>query len=379
MMDSVTVSTVGSIADVPPAWDALAAGHAPFLSRAWLAATEDDGPVALEEGWTPHHVLVHEAESLVAAIPVYVRDRSDGEFIWHGTMEEVLTRYGLPSAPRAVGTLPATPVPSARLLTSPAWSNQEGRRAVLGILARLGDSVGWASTHLQFCEESEAQAGGPDWIHRLSRQARWRRGTATTVEEWLGSYRSKRRTSIRREMKELDRQGLRLAFVRGSDAPDSLFMEAADLYAATAIRYGEKPRFGRSFFAALSEPPLRDSVLFVTATNEAEKAIGIATKVVHDGVLYGRLWGAADRVRFLHFNVAVYGGVRYCLEHGLDRFEPGHGGFHKERRGFPTEPVHSLHRYLHPGAHEAFAGWAERESAWMRERINESEGESGLR
>jgi len=376
---TLDVAIARSIRDVPEVWDELAAGLPPFLGRAWLAASEEDGPVALEEGWRPHHVLLEDEGELVAAVPVYLRDRSDGEFVWHGTMEEVLTRYGLPAVPRGVSTIPATPVPSPRLLTSAAWADATGRRRVLDALIRLGDQLGWASTHIQFCAEEEALAAGPEWIHRLSRQARWRRRGAKTVEEWLASYRPKRRTSIRREMKELGRQGLALRFVSGGDAPDRLFVQAADLYAGTAERYGERPRFGRRFFEALSASPLREHVLFVTASTSAGEPVGIATKIVHDGVLYGRLWGAVDRVRFLHFNVAVYGGIRYCLQAGLDRFEPGHGGFHKERRGFPTEAVHSLHRYLHPGAHEAFSDWAKREWAWMRERIEESEGESGLR
>jgi len=376
---TLDVAIAPSMGDVPPGWDALADGLPPFLGRAWLEATEEDGPPALEEGWRPQHVLVHESGELVAAVPIYLRDRSDGEFVWHGTMEEVLHTHGLPSIPRAVSTIPATPVPSPRLLTSPGWADAAGRRRVLDGLVTLGDQLGWASTHLQFCEEEEAAAAGPEWIHRLSRQARWRRRGATTIEEWLAGYRPKRRTSIRREMKELGRQGLTLRFVPAADAPDRLFHQAAELYAGTARRYGEAPRFGRRFFEALSEAPLRDHALFVTATNAAGEPVGIATKVVHGGVLYGRLWGAVERVRFLHFNVAVYGGIRYCLEHGLDRFEPGHGGFHKERRGFPTEPVHSLHRYLHPGAQAAFTDWARRERDWMRERIEESEGESGLR
>jgi predicted N-acyltransferase len=248
-------------------------------------------------------------------------------------------------------------------------------------LESLGERLNWASMHLQFCGEEEALgADSRRWIHRLSRQARWRRRGATTVEEWLLQYRSKRRTSIRREMKELARQGLTLDWVHGRDAPDRLFEQAADLYAATAARYGEKPRFGRRFFQALAEEPLRDLVLFVTASPEAGgDPVGIATKVVHEGVLYGRFWGAADRVRFLHFNVAIYGGIKYCLMQGLDRFDPGHGGEHKERRGLPAEPAHSLHRYVEPAAHRAFSDWAHRERSWMLDRIDESRAGSGLR
>jgi hypothetical protein len=379
---TLEVEVVSAIRDVPDkVWASFAEAAPPFLSKAWLVATEEDGPVALEPGWIPHHLLISENQRPVAAVPLYVRDRSDGEFVWHGTMEQTLQRHGMDTVPRGVATLPATPVPSSRLLAEASWRTSRGKRRTLNLLARLGERFGWASTHLQFCEEDEALEADPQvWIHRLSRQARWRRRGAATVDEWLLQYRTKRRTAIRREMKELERQGLKLDWVPGDAAPDRLYARAAELYAGTAERYDTKPRFGPGFFEALSAPPLRKSVLFVTATPEgSDEPVAVATKVVHDGVLYGRLWGAADRIRFLHFNVALYGGIRFCLREGLDRFEPGHGGFHKERRGFPTEPVHSLHRYREPAAHEAFADWSRREWAWEEDRLGESEGESGLR
>ena len=380
-MIPLEVEIVGSIRDVPgPGWDALTADLPPFLGRAWLAATEEHGPVAREDGWAPSHVLMRAEGVLVAAVPMYLRDRSDGEFVWHGTMEDALTRSGLDIAPRAVGTVPATPVPSPRLLTAPGWSDAAGRRAVLDVLAQLGDQLGWASTHLQFCEEEEAAAADPQvWIHRLTRQARWRRNGATTVEEWLAQYRRKRRASIRREMKELGLQGLEVRFVRGSEASEELVRQAAALHEGTAVRYGESVRFGLGFFEAVVQD-LGDAILFVVAApSGGGEPVGIAMEVVHGAALYGRLWGAADRIRFLHFNVAMYGGIRFCIENGLDRFEPGHGGFHKERRGFPTEPAHSLHRYMHRGAHRSFADWAKLEWDWTREQIEASEAESGLK
>ena len=379
--DPLEVGFVDSIRDVPGAeWDALNEGLPPFTGRAWLAATEDDGPVALEDGWRTRHMLVRRGGVLVGAVPLYERDRSDGEFVWHGTLEEALERSGLAATPRGVSTIPAIPVPSPRLLLAPENRNDAARARLLDVLAEVPERLDWASIHVQFCEAEEARAADEaTWIRRLSRQAMWKRRGAESVEAWLQTYRAKRRTSIRREMAELERQGLTLDWVRAEDAPARLFEQAADLYAGTAERYGEKPRFGRRFFEALSEPGLRDVALFVTATPEGGEPVGIATMVVHDRVLYGRLWGAAERTRFLHFNVAVYAGIRYCLDHGLDRFEPGHGGFHKERRGFPTEPVYSLHRYREPGAQHAFAQWARHEWEWTVERIDESPGESGLK
>jgi predicted N-acyltransferase len=50
--------------------------------------------------------------------------------------------------------------------------------------------------------------------------------------------------------------------------------------------------------------------------------------VIKDGVFYGRYWGCLPEhdVKNLHFEVCYWSAIEYCIEHGLDRLEPGAGG-----------------------------------------------------
>ena len=72
------------------------------------------------------------------------------------------------------------------------------------------------------------------------------------------------------------------------------------------------------------------------------------TNVRKGDALYGRYWGADREIRHLHFNVCYYAAVEYCIQEGLQRFEPGAGGEYKQLRGFDATPTLSLH-YLEDG------------------------------
>ena len=64
--------------------------------------------------------------------------------------------------------------------------------------------------------------------------------------------------------------------------------------------------------------------------------------------LYGRYWGSRERVDCLHFAACYYEPIRWAIEHGVRRFDPGIGSEHKLRRGFRAVANHSLHRFADP-------------------------------
>jgi predicted N-acyltransferase len=68
------------LSDVPAtAWDALHDGSNPSVSQALLAGLEDHGCLRPEWGWRPRHFTLQEGDTLVAAIPGYLKDNSHGE------------------------------------------------------------------------------------------------------------------------------------------------------------------------------------------------------------------------------------------------------------------------------------------------------------
>ncbi|NES95437.1 MAG: GNAT family N-acetyltransferase, partial [Desertifilum sp. SIO1I2] len=64
--------------------------------------------------------------------------------------------------------------------------------------------------------------------------------------------------------------------------------------------------------------------------------------------LYGRYWGSFQEIDCLHFNACYYTPIEWGIANGIQIFDPGAGGRHKKRRGFPALPHYSLHRFYNP-------------------------------
>lgn len=54
----------------------------PFLRHDFLLAAEQTGCVSAATGWKPRHLTLHDAAGLRAAMPVYEKSHSWGEFIF---------------------------------------------------------------------------------------------------------------------------------------------------------------------------------------------------------------------------------------------------------------------------------------------------------
>ena len=83
-------------------------------------------------------------------------------------------------------------------------------------------------------------------------------------------------------------------------------------------------------------------------------------------------WGAGIDVPFLHFGVCYYEGIRFCIEQGLDVFEPGAGGEHKRARGFVPTMTRSAHWLADARLRGVLGPWLVRERARVAELLTES-------
>lgn len=338
----------------------------PVLDWHWLAALEASGTAAPARGWRPAHVGLFIGAELVAVCPLYLRDGTDGEFVWSGQIAEACEEVGLPIGPRGVSTIPGTPVVCRRLLTGPGVDRAEGIRLLGQALIEVMGARRLASVSLHFCADDEVEAlQRMGWVVRRQWQYHWRNGGLGSFDEFLAGLRSRRRAAIRRERREVAARGVTVGFVGGSQAPDALFAEAGRLYLDTAARHGGgAPLVDPSFFLRIAQSPLRDKLLLGVA-RDADGVCALTFNIRGPDALFGRTWGAERPVPFLHFEAAYYAAISWCIDNGVDRFEPGHGGEYKRKRGFPPTAVHSLHRFADRRLHNAIHGWAAREREWV--------------
>ena len=99
------------------AWNGLAGDVYPFLKYEFLRAAEVSGCVSEDTGWLPCHLTLHDDDgALRAAMPLYEKNHSWGEFVFDWAWANAYQRAGLDYYPKLVSTVPFTPAASGRLL-----------------------------------------------------------------------------------------------------------------------------------------------------------------------------------------------------------------------------------------------------------------------
>ena len=351
-------------------WNALVGPASPFLEWEWLASLEESGCVGPRSGWDPRPLVVREAGRLVAAAPLYIKSHSEGEFVFDFGWADAAERAGIAYYPKMLVGVPFSPVTGERLLVAEGADEPALRAGLAEALRGTCEGNGLSGVHVNFCVEDEArelEAAG--YMLRVGLQYHWVNHDYTCFDDYLAHFRSKRRNQIKRERRELERQGVEIRHHIGDDIPDDLFEPMYQFYLATVRDHSWGRQYLNWEFFELMRERFRHRLVFIVAWRGDEPIAG-TFNVAKGDTLYGRYWGATEQLRHLHFNVCYYAAVEHCIDHGLTRFEPGAGGEYKQMRGFDAHPTRSLHYLSDPRLAGAVKQFLERERAQATDTID---------
>ncbi|MFP6656107.1 MAG: GNAT family N-acetyltransferase [Myxococcota bacterium] len=359
------------VARLPQAqWDAVVGDGSPFLEWAFLASLEDAKTLDRESGWLSKPLVARENGRIVAACPLYLKTHSEGEFVFDFSWAEAAERAGIDYYPKLLVGVPFSPVSGARFLVHPSADRKRWIERLAGALREICDSNNLSSVHVNFCLPDEAevlQRLGFD--SRIGLQYHWQNRGYRDFEDYLAAFRSNRRNQIRRERREMEKQGVAIETIAGDDITSDLVEPMYQFYLSTIrSRAWGREYLNRAVFELLIER-FRDRLVFVIAKQYGER-IGGTFNVQKGDALFGRYWGAIRSVRHLHFNVCYYASVEYCIDRGLARFEPGAGGEYKQMRGFDACPTYSAHYVADPRLSAAIEHFLEAERSQARSTID---------
>lgn len=361
---------VTSLAEIgQTAWDALAfrQPHAnPFLSFAFLHALHESGSASGATGWQPHYLTLWQDDTLHAALPLYLKSHSYGEYVFDWAWADAYRRNGLPYYPKLLSAIPFTPVAGPRLLASDATA----RDALVDALCELQEESGLSSTHILLPTEGEAlrlrEAG---FILRSSVQFHWINRGYRDFEDFLDALERKKRKNIRAERRRVQEAGVTFRLVPGSEAGEAEWRFFKRCYDNTYASHYSTPYLNLDFFLRIGRQ-MPQNLLLVIAERDGRSIA--SSLLVHDKhVLYGRYWGALEHLPCLHFETAYYQPLAFCIAHCIERFEGGAQGEHKMARGFLPHTLHSAHWLAHPGFAGAIREFTEREGHGIDAYLNE--------
>jgi uncharacterized protein len=346
-----SIAWINKLSEVPQsAWDALAMPlKTPFFEWEWLNNMETSGSATAKAGWLPNHLTVWRDRSLIAIAPLYVKGHSYGEFVFDHQWADLAARLGIEYYPKLLGMSPFTPAEGYRFLIAPGENEDELTELMVSAIDHFCVQNRISGCNFLYVDPEwrpvMERHGFTSWLHH---SFIWQNQGYQTFDDYLAAFNANQRRNIKRERKAVETAGLTMKVHTGEEISKSLFSLMYAYYADTCDKFGwwGSKYLTKRFFEQLY-PNYRDRVVFVAAYDESgsHKPIGMSFCLTKGEQLYGRYWGSSDEIDCLHFNACYYKPIEWAIANGIQTFDPGAGGRHKKRRGFPAMPNYSLHRF----------------------------------
>lgn len=359
MRDDLVVQLASSVGSLDQKqWNALDTTSNPFISHEFLTALEDSGSVGVGTGWDPAPIIItDEKGSLLAALPSYLKGHSQGEYVFDHAWANAFHRAGGRYYPKLQISVPFTPANGPRLLLS----DPSLARGLLRAAETVCVQSDLSSAHATFVEpEQLTYFETADWLLRSDIQFHWLNRGYETFDQFLAALASRKRKNLKKE-RLAAQKGLVLKRLSGEDIKEVHWDAFWAFYQDTGARKWGTPYLTREAFTLLGERMGSQIVLVLAFENEIP--IAGALNFIGSEALYGRYWGAARDVPFLHFELCYYQAIDIAIEMRLKRVEAGAQGGHKLARGYEPIQTFSAHWIANEGFRSAVGDFLERERA----------------
>lgn len=365
------IRVLTSFDDVPAEpWDELAGSRRedglgqrnPFVSHAFLWALEKSGSATADTGWLGQHLLLEDdAGNVLGALPCYLKNHSQGEYVFDHGWADAFYRAGGEYYPKLQCSVPFTPATGPRLLTGDRQNPQAIRAALLSGLSQLCERLGASSAHITFMPEEEWQSAGEfGLLQRTDRQFHWFNNGFEDFDGFLASLSSRKRKNIRKErVTAQGHEGLTIETLSGDQITEAHWDAFFEFYMDTGARKWGRPYLTREFFSLVGSS-MAEQILLVMAKRNGRYVAG-ALNFIGGDCLYGRHWGCTENLPCLHFEICYYQAIEYAIKHGLSRVEAGAQGEHKLARGYVPVLTHSAHYITNPGFRDAVETYLQNE------------------
>jgi predicted N-acyltransferase len=357
------------------AWNALLAQQAqptPFLRHEYLLALHETGCAVAATGWAPQFITVHaRSGELRAAMPLYLKSHSYGEYVFDWAWAEAYQRHGQRYYPKLLCAAPFTPVPGARLLAA----DTHARQALVSALDQLLADSRVSSAHALFLDGPDAQAfEKAGWLMRDGLQFHWQQDPVAPVQDFsdlLARMQRDKRKKIQQERRRVAEQGLVFQAFEGAAIDDDLWGFFHHCYTLTYAAHGSTPYLNRDFFRRMQQAMPQHWLMFVGSRGGERLAASLVAIDRTRAWAWGRYWGCMESLPCVHFEACYYQPLAWCLAQGFVCFEGGAQGEHKIARGLLPVRTVSAHRLSDPRFANAVADFLAREGEGMAQYMDE--------
>jgi predicted N-acyltransferase len=201
-------------------WNAVAGIDYPFLRHEFLWGLEQTGCTTAETGWQPCHLLLRQGARLVAIMPLYMKSHSYGEYVFDWSWADAWQQNGLNYYPKLVTAIPFTPAAGPRLCSAADVDARHCLSAAIEAVKALALHRNMSSWHVLFPEKDLSDSLVSAGLHRrVATQFHWFNDDYRSFDDFLGTFNSRKRKSLKRERKRVEEQGIVLKTLVGAVLP----------------------------------------------------------------------------------------------------------------------------------------------------------------
>jgi predicted N-acyltransferase len=350
-LDQITATT----------WNGVCGTDYPFMRHEFLYGLEKTECTTAETGWQPCHLILRQGADLAAIMPLYLKSHSYGEYVFDWSWADAWRQSGLDYYPKLVTAIPFTPCTGPRLCMAPNMDVDQCLHTAISAVKALATKKKISSWHLLFPEITVSEKLLDAGLHRrAATQFHWFNDGYTSFEDFLATFNSRKRKSLKKERRRVGEQGLVLKTKVGASIEQAEWEQFYLFYQLTyAKRSGHSGYLSREFFVHCAAAMGDQAVMVLAYLNEHPVAGALYFR--SSDTLYGRYWGCEREFDYLHFEACYYQGIEYCIANKLARFDPGAQGEHKIQRGFRPITTWSNHWIADPQLSAAVGDFTRRE------------------
>ena len=198
-------------------WNRLCGDSYPFLRHEFLSLAEPKpGASARWAGWTPRHLTIGEPGTLRAAMPLYEKSHSWGEFVFDWAWANAYNQAGLQYYPKLVSAIPFTPAPCRKMLLADA-DDAEAANGLLNAAIKLAIDTDCSSFHILFpcSRRNPAARESAGLLVRKDCQFHWHNRDYRTFEDFLATFNAAKRKKAKRDRRRVEEHGIVFRRIRG--------------------------------------------------------------------------------------------------------------------------------------------------------------------
>ncbi|MET0382639.1 MAG: GNAT family N-acetyltransferase, partial [Burkholderiaceae bacterium] len=189
--------------------------------------------------------------------------------------------------------------------------------------------------------------------------------------DFLAGLQREKRKKILQERRRVLEAGVGFEVLDGAAIRESDWDFFYACYRNTYAEHHSTPYLTRAFFTRMQQAMPDHWVMFAASRGGRRVACSLIGVDRAAGIAYGRYWGAAESIPYVHFEACYYQPLQWCIEQRFRRFEGGAQGEHKMARGLMPVRTQSAHWIAEPQFAGAIGAHLQQEGGAMDRYLSE--------